>query len=497
MKKFHYNSAGEPGVCSAKPGNCPFGFSENEHFDSESDARKSFESLHSNSNVNTLQKSSTGSTWASNYKAIPLDHLFEPELLSRMISEGYVLTRSHEDDPNLYVMCYSRTAQYDGKWNDCTKQARGLIVRSESQNFSDAIVVERPWRKFFTLEQHNDNWVLGDEENPESAIDNIAKLDFHAPAEVTNKADGSLGILYVHPDGRPALATKGSFGSDQADYYTNFLRNTSMIEEAEKLISNHPEKTFLFELVGPNNRIVLNYDEDKIIMLGAVEKSNGLYYSPNDYSAEWSDGVTETMDAETVTEALSLPDRPNSEGVVIRVISSDPNKQMQLKVKQDDYKMLHRLVSGFTVTDMRNSLKESTENVDELVKLYKNNKLNELSGVKAHLSIIEAHPILSDLKKQREETFVKVLAPRLKELSAANDFVNSLPESVFKGANPKKDFALKLNELKVQNKSDFFVLFEAKLNNRKLSDISGERILSALASSVKKQSLGTVDELDG
>lgn len=35
------------------------------------------------------------------------------------------------------------------------------------------------------------------------------------PVVVTDKADGSLGIIYPTPDG-PAVATRGSFASDQA-----------------------------------------------------------------------------------------------------------------------------------------------------------------------------------------------------------------------------------------------------------------------------------------
>lgn len=41
-KKFHVNAAGEPGVCHAKNGGCPFG-DVNEHYDSMDDARQAYE----------------------------------------------------------------------------------------------------------------------------------------------------------------------------------------------------------------------------------------------------------------------------------------------------------------------------------------------------------------------------------------------------------------------------------------------------------------------
>ena len=42
MAKYHVNSKGEPGICSAQSGNCPFG-GENDHYSSAEDARVAFE----------------------------------------------------------------------------------------------------------------------------------------------------------------------------------------------------------------------------------------------------------------------------------------------------------------------------------------------------------------------------------------------------------------------------------------------------------------------
>ena len=42
------------------------------------------------------------------------------------------------------------------------------------------------------------------------------RIESDAPVEVTDKMDGSLGILYRRPDGVCAIATRGSFASDQA-----------------------------------------------------------------------------------------------------------------------------------------------------------------------------------------------------------------------------------------------------------------------------------------
>ena len=53
-------------------------------------------------------------------------------------------------------------------------------------------------------------------------------------------------------------------------------------------------------------------------------------------------------------------DRAGREGVVIRILSDDPSKQMQLKVKQDEYKKLHHYIDGATKTkDVRDALQKS------------------------------------------------------------------------------------------------------------------------------------------
>ena len=48
MSKYHLNWKGEPGKCSAKEGNCPFGGAD-DHFDSPETARQAFEAQNGSS----------------------------------------------------------------------------------------------------------------------------------------------------------------------------------------------------------------------------------------------------------------------------------------------------------------------------------------------------------------------------------------------------------------------------------------------------------------
>ena len=257
--------------------------------------------------------------------------------LESLIEQGYIICQHHPDDEELMILNYTRKTQYDGKWNRVTKMARGLIVKGAG--LEAAVVVARPWGKFFSLEQTESGWAAGDEEEGGGPAEPI-EIDYSSPAEVTDKMDGSMLILYKDPGGLAALATRGSFSSGQARFYTRLLRSGSpgVLDGID--IEN---TTFIFEGIGPSNRIILRYDRDEIIFLGAVDKSTGKYISPTiyrDYFSSCGIKSVEVFPAKTLAEALALPPRENAEGIVVRYLESE----LQFKVKQEDYLELHRTV---------------------------------------------------------------------------------------------------------------------------------------------------------
>jgi RNA ligase len=210
------------------------------------------------------------------------------------------------------ILNYTERCQYERAWTNVTRTCRGLIVHAET-----GVVIARPWAKFFNYGEH-----------PEGS------LDLSAPAEVTDKKDGSLGIMYPAADGW-AIATRGSFASEQAVHATRVLRERYPDFEPPDGI------TVLFEIVYPANRIVVDYGTtDDLILLGAVDIATGEAVGP-DWVSLWEGPETETMSARTLAEALSLPPRPGREGVVVRLPGS-----VMIKLKQDDYVALHRLITG-------------------------------------------------------------------------------------------------------------------------------------------------------
>ena len=237
--------------------------------------------------------------------------LFDVADLTAAIEAAHVRVQQHPDLP-LFIYNYTERATYERAWTDVTRQCRGLIADETGR------VVARPFAKFFNYGEH-----------PEGT------LDLAAPAEVTDKLDGSLGIMYLSPGGW-MIATRGSFTSAQAAHGTMVLRDLYRGFEPPDGM------TVLFEIIAPWNRIVVDYGGmDDLILLGAVDIATGESVGP-DWVSGWDGPVAETFPARSLAEALELPPRRNAEGVVVRMTDSD----VRIKLKQDDYVALHRLVTG-------------------------------------------------------------------------------------------------------------------------------------------------------
>lgn len=267
---------------------------------------------------------------------VHVSEIFSTDDLEKAIENGYVRVNPHPDAP-LAILGYTEKAQFDRVWNDVTLNCRGLIIDL------DGFVVARPWKKFF-------NW--GERPTLFSTDD---------PVEVTDKKDGSLGILYQHPvTGDYAFSTRGSFASDQAIHATEVYNNKySHIAQPLK------GYTFLFEIVYPKNRIVLNYgDMDDLILLGAVDNERGWYFGPGEAAGmlNWTGPVTEVFEYRTMNDCFKVH-RENAEGLVIRSGSN------MVKLKQVDYVELHRIVTNLNERSVWSQLKEgkSARDICEMI----------------------------------------------------------------------------------------------------------------------------------
>ncbi|MFD5254409.1 RNA ligase [Streptomyces bobili] len=239
--------------------------------------------------------------------------LIDPALLARCLDEGFVREQTHPTLP-LRILNYTEKAQFEREWNQVTLQCRGLVVDGQGQ------VLARPYTKFFNYSEHpKDTFSLDD------------------PVVVTDKLDGSLGILYPVPDGGYAIATRGSFASDQARHATKVWE-----ERYAATATIKPGVTYLFEIIFPENRIVCDYGAlDDLVLLGGIELATGAPIPASDLA--WDGPRVNTFDFATLAEALAAAPRPGAEGFVLRF----PGRgDTMIKIKQDDYVALHRIITG-------------------------------------------------------------------------------------------------------------------------------------------------------
>lgn len=253
--------------------------------------------------------------------------LFDPELLEHHVKNGDVIKQSSGDGYSIYN--YSQSTVYERKWDEVTLQTRGLILDDETGE-----VMARPFAKFF-----NHNQV------------EVADIPLDAEVEITDKMDGSLIIPFRDRDGNMRTCTKGSFHSDQAQYMHNVLLDNNIEEMPEHI-------TPLFEGIYPENRIVLDYgDTIDAFLLGGVNKKTGKVISVNDKVFDFYEGgKTHTFDGTSLEDAFRMKPRDNAEGVIVRDINTDN----MMKIKQDDYIAIHRIVTNITVQKVNKALAEGT-----------------------------------------------------------------------------------------------------------------------------------------
>jgi len=238
---------------------------------------------------------------------------FSYDLLPGLVDEGLLTMREHPEEPGLQIYNYTARCAYEDAWTPETLACRGLILDSYGN------IVARPFRKFFNLSQHL----------PESSP--LPRLPIGDPFLAYEKLDGSLGISY-RMGYEVRIATRGSFDSEQARWATAWWRRFG---------SEIPDgQTWLFEIIYPGNRIVVDYgDRAELVLLAVIDNASGLDLP----LPEWGGATARRYDAATIDDLLAqTEERKNFEGYVLLF----PSTGQRVKVKLDEYVRLHRLLTG-------------------------------------------------------------------------------------------------------------------------------------------------------
>lgn len=250
-------------------------------------------------------------------------------LLDKYISDK-LITKQQHPSAALFIYNYTPSCQYGRNWDDVTLMCRGLITDAEGN------IIARPFRKFFNLEEHQGS--VPDE-----------------PFTVHEKLDGSLGILYW-VKGMPFLATRGSFTSDQAQEGTNIL----LEKYGEYLSHLSPAHTYLFEIIYPQNRIVVDYkDRRDVVMLAKIHTDSGKEVPIKPYGDRFS--IAKRYDGIKDIASLRELENGNDEGFVVTFAGG-----LKLKLKFSEYVRLHRLLTQVSSKTIWEALKNDIA-LDELI----------------------------------------------------------------------------------------------------------------------------------
>ena len=233
------------------------------------------------------------------------------EKLNKYLEDGLLYNQVHPT-LDLTIWNYTEKVQYEGLWDDITLMCRGLVTNSKGE------IVARPFKKFFNMEEGK-----------------------HTPTsefEVYEKMDGSLGIFFYY-NGEPIFATRGSFTSDQA------IKGREILNKYNWQYGTYEGYTYLFEIIYPENRIVVDYNGlEELVVLGVIETATGRECKYDEMDSEGFilvkkyDGI---KDYSTLKSMISN----DAEGYVVRFSNGD-----RMKIKGEEYLRLHKIMTNVSTT---------------------------------------------------------------------------------------------------------------------------------------------------
>jgi RNA ligase len=255
---------------------------------------------------------------------------FNLDILNKYLGEKLLIKNDHPKYP-ISSWNYSRICQYENKWDEITIQCRGLILDNEGN------VIARGFDKFFNYEEHKP------EEIPNEYFD------------IYEKMDGSC-ILCFYYDDMWMCSTKGGFTNKQCEMANKLLKKYP----TEKLDKNN---TYVFELISPNNFIVVNYGEyEGLVLLASF--NNKIKNEVKRCELEKLEGfelVTKYSNFGDGWDVIKREIPKNKEGYVVHFKNG-----FRMKIKSLEYIDNHKIKTEVSNLIIWEYLKENG-NIDEIL----------------------------------------------------------------------------------------------------------------------------------
>lgn len=230
-----------------------------------------------------------------------------------------------EDYNNLILLKYN---QIESPMEDALVQCcRGIVV-DEDNNWE---VVSWPYNKFFN---HGEKCAV--------------EIDWDT-AQVLEKLDGSILTLYYY-NNEWLVSTSGNPGAKGSVPYSkdkNFEQLFwEVFNELEMKLPTNKDKSYMFELMTMENRVIVPHETNKLVLTGVRDISSGKELMPEDFSEDLKCNHVQTYKINSLEDALEIASSLNGlkhEGFVVR----DANFN-RIKIKGKSYLGLHYLKSSIT-----------------------------------------------------------------------------------------------------------------------------------------------------
>jgi len=299
------------------------------------------------------------------------------EILQKYHTDGLLHKQTHPT-LDLTIWNYSPKVQYEKLWDDITLQCRGLVTNSKGE------IVARPFKKFFNYEEYKPEDIPNEDYVVYEKMDGSLGILFYYKEELTDERRYNIWFnnnyetgmeRFFDPNNLPdfenpyyeptpktkgewILATRGSFTSPQA------IKGKEILDRHD-ISALRKDNTYLFEIIYPENRIVVDYgDEEKLVVIGGIHTETGEEIP--DSSLFWMQdaGFEVVTTYKTWGEGYDLLKEEISkdrEGYVIRFKNG-----FRMKIKGEEYKRLHKILTNISNRDIWEYLKDNKP-FDELL----------------------------------------------------------------------------------------------------------------------------------
>lgn len=244
------------------------------------------------------------------------------------------------DEKHIARIFNYRLGSYSAFCKDNAMNCRGTMFLLKNNEPKELLSL--PMEKFFN-----------NEENPKTQ-----KLDFSIEniKYISNKLDGSLISTWSY-NNELKLKSKGSIVSKEVAAATKILDN-SQYAELKEGIKKLEELGFTIDLeyTSPNNRIVIEYNEEKLSIVNIRNKENGESFLVDDLPAEFNflkKFEVETFKPNNFNDFLKeIESLKNFEGLVVCL-----KNNQRVKIKTLNYLNLHHAKDAVNfreeITDFR------------------------------------------------------------------------------------------------------------------------------------------------